>query len=80
MLSRYAIAEISTRDLSPFLEGAAPTPENYKSWNMQPDGLRITFDPYQVAAYAAGPQTVFVPYSELGDIMRPDGPLGAFIQ
>ena len=77
-LSTYAVAEINTRDLSPFLEGADPKPENYKSWNLQADGLRITFDPYQVAAYAAGPQTVVVPWAELQSILRADGPAAAF--
>jgi hypothetical protein len=41
-------------------------------------GLWITFDPYQVAAYAAGPQTVLVPYSALKDIIKPDGPVATF--
>jgi hypothetical protein len=31
-----------------------------------------------VAAYAAGPQHVLVPFTALKDITRPDGPLAAF--
>jgi hypothetical protein len=42
--------------------------------------LLITFDEYQVAAYAAGPQTVVVPYSELKGLIDPQGALGNFIQ
>jgi hypothetical protein len=40
--------------------------------------LQITFDAYQVAAYAAGPQEVVVSYSVLKPIIKPDGPLAAF--
>lgn len=58
--------------------GAGPKAENYKSWNLTPDGLQITFDAYQVAAYAFGPQEVIVPYSALKKIIKPDGPLAAF--
>ncbi|MBS1786672.1 MAG: DUF3298 and DUF4163 domain-containing protein [Acidobacteria bacterium] len=58
--------------------GAAPKAENYKSWNVTPDGLQITFDAYQVAAYAFGPQEVVVPYSALKTIIKPNGALAAF--
>ena len=59
-------------------DGAGPKADNYKSWNVTPDGLQITFDAYQVAAYALGPQEVIVPYSALKAIIKPDGPLAAF--
>ena len=58
-----------------FEDGAKPTADNYKNWNVTKKGLLITFPPYQVAAYAYGPQTVIVPYSLLKDIARPDGAL-----
>jgi hypothetical protein len=35
-------------------EGAAPRADNYGAWTITRKGLWITFDPYQVAAYAAG--------------------------
>jgi Protein of unknown function (DUF3298)/Deacetylase PdaC len=50
--------------------GAGPKISNYRSWTVKKDGILITFDPYQVAAYAAGPQEVLVPYSELKNILR----------
>ncbi|MFS8085155.1 MAG: RsiV family protein, partial [Acidobacteriota bacterium] len=50
---------------------------NYKAWVITKKGLWIVFDPYQVASYAAGPQTVLVPYSVLKDIIKPDGPVAA---
>jgi hypothetical protein len=56
-------------------EGAAPTAENYDAWNLTKKGLMITFDPYQVGPYAAGPQTVIVPYAKLKDLMQSEGAL-----
>ena len=56
--------------------GTEPTADNYAAWTITRKGLYITFDPYQVAAYAAGPQSVLVPYSALKDIIKPDGPVG----
>jgi hypothetical protein len=60
-----------------FEDGAKPAAENYQNWNITKKGLLITFPPYQVAAYAFGPQTVIVPYTELKDIARPNGVLSA---
>src|SRR5215510_3713921 len=58
--------------------GAGPRADNYRAWSITKKGLWITFDPYQVAAYAAGPQYILVPYSALKDIIRPAGPIANF--
>ena len=58
-----------------FEDGAKPTAENYQNWNVTKKGLMITFPPYQVAAYAYGPQTVIVPLSKLKGIVISNGPL-----
>jgi hypothetical protein len=55
--------------------GASARADNYKAWAITKKGLWITFDPYQVAAYAGGPQYVLVPYSALKDIIKADGPV-----
>jgi hypothetical protein len=60
--------------------GAAPELTNYDNWTISRKGLGITFDPYQVAAYAAGPQHVTAPYSALQGIIKPDGPVGQFVK
>ena len=60
--------------------GAAADAENYSSWTIGKKGLEITFDSYQVAAYAAGPQHVMVPYSALKDVIKADGPLAQFMK
>jgi hypothetical protein len=61
-------------------EGASAKADNYRSWNITPKGLLITFDAYQVGPYAAGPQWAVVPYAALKEIIRADGPLAPFAQ
>lgn len=53
--------------------GAGPKAENFSSWNIKKKGILITFDPYQVASYAAGPQEVLLTYDELRSILKKDG-------
>lgn len=85
-ISNYCMKELKERSKkadSMILEdqiesGAGPRADNYRAWAITKKGLWITFDPYQVAAYAAGPQYVLVPYSALKDIIKPDGPIGNF--
>jgi len=86
-ISSYCIKELkdrSKKDKDSMLDddmmksGASARADNYKAWAITRKGLWITFDPYQVAAYAAGPQTVLVPYSALKDLIKPDGPVGSF--
>lgn len=81
-IAGYCKTELNQRDIGfdMFADGAKPTAENYRSWNITADGLMITFDEYQVAAYAAGPQVVVVPYAALKDIVDPRGPLAGFIK
>ena len=58
--------------------GAAPRAGNYQACAITKKGLWVTFDPYAVAAYAAGPQHVLVPYPALKDILKSDGPVAPF--
>ncbi|HVO71034.1 MAG TPA: RsiV family protein [Aggregatilineaceae bacterium] len=50
-------------------QGTGENPDNYKSWTITPDGLTFYFDPYQVAAYVAGTQTVTIPLAQLSAIL-----------
>jgi len=70
-VSDYCKTQLSARDISfdMFSGGADALAGNYQGWNLTNDGLMITFDEYQVAPYAAGPQIVTVPYSELQNVM-----------
>ncbi len=80
-ISKYCIAQLGTRDIGfqDFELGATATAQNYRNWNITADGLMITFDEYQVAPYAAGPQTVVIPYKELAKIFQPGGPLKSYL-
>jgi len=57
--------------------GAGPEAKNFRSWTITKKGLAITFDAYQVGPYAAGPQSVMVPYATLKDVIEPNGVLGS---
>lgn len=75
-LSDFCTTTLSTEGRLEFPAGALPDEMNYKSWNITPTGLRITFDPYQVGPYAMGFQVVDVPYADLSSILRLDGAIG----
>jgi len=81
VISDICKARLATRDIGfeGFEQGADPTAENYQNWNVSDEGLVITFDEYQVAAYAAGPQTVLIPFSELGQITNDQGPIAPYL-
>jgi hypothetical protein len=89
-LSRYSIESLkkqakdqgdgATVDDEWIQKGAAPELTNYDNWTITKKGLGITFDPYQVGSYAAGPQYVMLPYLSLKEIIKPDGPLGQFVK
>ncbi|MGE9984932.1 DUF3298 domain-containing protein [Desulfovibrio sp. SGI.169] len=46
-------------------DGTAPLVENFSSLTLTPDGIRINFQPYQVAPGTAGAQKVDMPLEEL---------------
>jgi len=89
-LSSYCIQELqkktkeqgdySMSDDDWIKKGAAPELANYQNWTITRKGIGITFDPYQVGPYAAGPQHVDVPYANLKDIVKPDSPISQFIK
>jgi hypothetical protein len=51
-------------------EGAGPDPDNFQSWTLTDDSIIFHFFPYQVAAYAAGPQQVEFTFSELYALLQ----------
>jgi len=79
VISDYCLLKLKSTIPDLFSTGVDPVAANYQSWNITPDGLLITFDEYQVAAYALGPQTVVIPYSDLKTVINPQGPLAAFL-
>src|SRR5215204_1118860 len=82
VISKYCASQLATRDVgfeSTSL-GVEPIPENYRNWNITANGLMITFERGQVAAYAVPAQVVTVPYDELKPLINPQGPLAVFTQ
>ncbi len=61
-------------------EGTQPKADNYKNWNIQPNGILITFDEYKVAPYVYGAQTVLIPFSILTDVLATESPLSHCIR
>ena len=67
---RRELARLDPGDPDWLARGAAFNEENYQRWNPTRAGLRITFDQYQVAAYAQGAFEVTVPWGRLKTILR----------
>ena len=81
VLSDYCVKELKKLSTTQGVEeGAGPKPDNYHSWNVTPLGLRFTFDPYQVGAYAVGAHEVLVPYAVLKPVLKADGLLAGFLK
>lgn len=51
-------------------EGAGPKEENFQNFVLTPDSIIFYFQPYQVAAYAAGTQEVEIKYADIKDILK----------
>ena len=82
VIADYCEAQLAARDISfdpSFSLGADAAPVNYERWNVSEHGLIITFDASQVAAYAAGPQTVVIPFSELAQVTNDQGPIAPYL-
>ncbi len=78
-LSKYCKTALEKPDFLLFEEGLEVKEENFKNWNLTEMGLRLSFDPYQVAPYAAGPQEVLIPYSEIKGMVKTTDTFGSFI-
>jgi hypothetical protein len=83
VISDYCIQILAKRNVGEDQwrrDGAGPKGDNYKSWSLLRGGLLISFDPYQVASYADGPQEVLIPFGALQAIMKPDGPAASLVR
>lgn len=52
--------------------GTAPKADNFKNWNIVPDGILISFEDYQIASHAFGQAELIIPYSVLKNVLRPN--------
>jgi hypothetical protein len=78
------ISDESAKQLSKTLgdafdaDNVAPKAKTFENWTITRNGLRIYFAPYEVAAYAAGPQEVLIPKSAFGRQLEAGGALNRF--
>lgn len=57
-----------------FADGAGPNLENFRAFTVHSDRFTFLFSPYQVAAYAFGAFSIEVPFYDLLEHLRSDGP------
>ncbi len=66
-----SIAALSSREIGFFEDSLAADPIYFQNITFTPAGMMIHFSPYDVASYAAGPQTVLIPYGDLEGYLQP---------
>lgn len=62
---RIALGEAVVEDM--LKAGTSPDMDNFLALALGPHGVRVYFQPYQVAPWSAGPQTVDIPLDALGE-------------
>jgi hypothetical protein len=73
LTSRSKLPDIMGKDATNarmLSDGTTPDEKNFSSFFLDNRELVILFAPYQVAPYAAGPQTLRIPLSELSSILN----------
>lgn len=69
-LSQMVGGSLSDFDLDSIRTGTGDNPDNYRSFALTHDSLIFFFPPYQVAAYAAGPQQAIIPLNQIGYLLK----------
>ena len=59
-------------DTSYIASGTTPDEANFGNFALDKDNLVLIFPPYQVGPYALGPETLYIPRTELKDILKPE--------
>lgn len=73
--SRGKLPDIIGKDLADIgyiKDGTTPDEKNFENFFFDNADFVILFPPYQVAAYAAGPQTLRLPISQLTNLLKPN--------
>jgi uncharacterized protein YecT (DUF1311 family) len=88
LISDLSIAQIKKAKSGPgamtdsewIQRGAGPNARNYRAFALTPKDLTVFFDPYQVAAFAAGPAEVYIPIASIKGELRADprAPVASF--
>lgn len=81
VISQFANTELSKKLRSHMqANGVAPLEANFNNWNININGLRITFDEATVAPATLKSQSVLIPYSEIKKMIEPESSLGRCLQ
>ncbi len=72
LLRRIGTGSDALSDKDTIAMGTSPVADSFKDFVWQANRLHVYFPPYQVAAYAAGPQDSVIPLAGLKDVIRPD--------
>jgi Protein of unknown function (DUF3298) len=78
IFSDYSREVLSKKQLSSkemIRQGTEAKSENFKHWNLKPNGILITFDEYQVGPYVDGAQTVLIPFAYLKEFLSENSPI-----
>ncbi|MDQ6788632.1 MAG: DUF3298 and DUF4163 domain-containing protein [Acidobacteriota bacterium] len=67
-----ANSQIHYQDSLFFKEGTEPKEKNYSGWSVTSEGLKITFDRYQVGPGCIGIIDILIPFNDLQSILRKD--------
>jgi hypothetical protein len=58
-----------------FKDALSPKAENYQSWNVTNEGIKINFDACSVLACSGGQQTTVIPFATLKEMLNPNNPV-----
>jgi hypothetical protein len=77
LFSKYARTKLNKELQDKWLiaNGTAPVSKNFTIWNLETEGVLITFAEYQVAPYVDGAPEVRIPYSALKNVAAADSPI-----
>ncbi len=82
-ISKNVLAKLSKvegADLVKSGQVTALTKDQLESFVLGRQGFIFLFAPYDMGPYSAGPFKVFVPYADVDDILRKDGPVTSIIR
>lgn len=79
-LANYAQAGLSKHSSKTIIAEGAPKSENFKNWNLKPNGLQITFDEFHTAARDLGTQSIIIPYGSLRPISFQASPIQSCVE
>ncbi len=78
--SQYCQAELKRQyGEQLFMEGTEAKAKNYKNWNINPEGIMISFDDYQVGPHAMGQPVIVIPYSTLKGMIARNSVVDKFL-